>query len=166
MGRLRIVPITLKHANAMVDAFHRHHSITPGHKFSIGVEENGVVVGAAICGRPVARGSNDGYTCEVTRLVTVGTPNACSMLYAACARAGKAMGYDLIQTYILEDEKGNSLKAAGWEFDGLTAGGAWKHSAGPRKNIHPLCPKQRWICRLTERARKRKRARIQKKRIR
>jgi len=76
------------------------------------------------------------------------------------------MGYDVIQTYILESELGTSLKAAGWEFDGITAGGEWKHTSGPRKNIHPLCPKQRWICRLTERARKRKRARIQKRRIR
>lgn len=38
------------------------------------------------------------------------------MLYGAVARAGKALGYQSIQTYIFEDEDGTSLKASGWKY--------------------------------------------------
>ena len=72
---------------------------TRGHKFSIGVSENGALVGVAICGRPVARRLDDGYTLEVNRLCTDGTPNACSILYAAAYRAARAMGYNKGITY-------------------------------------------------------------------
>jgi hypothetical protein len=83
---------------------------------------------------------------EVTRLVTDGTKNACSILYASAARACKAMGYEYIQTYILEDELGTSLKASGWRFDGMTAGGQWTGTDGKaRRTDQPTCPKQRWV---------------------
>ena len=52
---LTLTPINLKTANAFVQQYHRHHKPTRGHKFSIGVSENGALVGVAICGRPVAR---------------------------------------------------------------------------------------------------------------
>jgi hypothetical protein len=77
-----------------------------------------VLIGAVIVGRPVARRVNHQTTLEVTRLVTDGSPNACSFLYGAAARAAKALGYDKIQTYILESELGTSLVAAGWECEG------------------------------------------------
>ncbi len=110
---LELKPTTLKEANALVGKLHRHHGEVVGHKFSIGVTSGGTLVGAAIVGRPVARGSDNGYTAEVTRLVTDGTRNACSMLYGAAARAAKAMGYRKIQTYLLASENGASLKASG-----------------------------------------------------
>ena len=69
------------------------------------------------------------------------------MLYAACARAAEAMGFDLIQTYILESEPGTSLTAAGWVHVADTAGGDWNHSAayaGKRRTDQPQTPKQRW----------------------
>ena len=91
-----------------------YHKPTRGHKFSIGVSENGALVGGAICGRPVARRLDDGYTLEVNRLCTNGTPNACSILYAAAYRAARAMGYNKVVTYILDTENGSSLKAAGY----------------------------------------------------
>jgi hypothetical protein len=82
---------------------------------------------------------------EVTRLVTDGTPNACSMLYGAAARAADAMGFDRIQTFILEDEPGTSLKAAGWTFEGMTEGGDWNRpSRGGRRVDQPMIRKQRW----------------------
>ena len=62
-------------------------------------------MGVAICGRPVARRLDDGYTLEVNRLCTDGTPNACSILYAAAYRAARAMGYNKVITYILDTEK-------------------------------------------------------------
>ena len=59
---LTLIPINLKTANAFVQQYHRHHKPTRGHKFSIGVSDNGALVGVAICGRPVARRLDDGYT--------------------------------------------------------------------------------------------------------
>jgi len=141
---LELRPITLKEANAFVGAVHRHHGPAVGHKFSIGVAKDDKLVGVAICGRPVARGSDNGVTAEVTRLATDGTRNACSALYSACARAAKAMGYCHIQTYILETEPGTSLRAAGWVKEAETAGGAWKYTGQKRNNDHPLCRKHRY----------------------
>lgn len=77
-------------------------------------------VGAAIVGLPVARKTPQYETSEVTRLVTDGTKNACSFLYAAAARVAREMGFFKIQTFILQEERGISLRAAGWKFDGET----------------------------------------------
>ena len=88
---LSLVPVSLKDANAFVAAHHRHHKPVTGHKFSIGCEQDGRLVGVAIVGRPVSRYLDNGLTLEVTRLCTTGEKNACSMLYAAAARAAKAI---------------------------------------------------------------------------
>ena len=143
---MRIVPITLRAANAYVLERHRHHKPSRGHKFSVGLMVDDVIVGVAICGRPVSRGSDDGYTLEVARLCTDGTENACSKLYGACARVAKEMGYAKIQTYILDSELGTSLKASGWKMEAVTAGGQWKHTDGKeRRTDQPTEPKQRWV---------------------
>src|SRR5215475_12718591 len=99
--QLKVVPLTLKQANAFVIAFHRHHKPVVGHRFSIGAEKDGALVGACIVGRPVARELAQYQIAEVTRLVTDGTQNACSLLYSAAARAAQAMGFKKIQTYII-----------------------------------------------------------------
>lgn len=144
---LVVVPLTLTQLNAFVEQHHRHHKKVQGHRFSLGVERDGIVVGACSVGRPVARGCDPYRTAEVTRLVTDGTKNACSILYAAAARACAAMGFIRIQTYILDAEPGTSLKASGWQLDGLTSGGDWNCSeanAGTRRVDQPQGPKQRW----------------------
>lgn len=144
---LRVVPLELVEANAVVAAWHRHHQPCQGHRFSLGViDDDDMVRGAAIIGRPVARmAGHPRAVLEVTRLVTDGTPNACSMLYAAAARAGKAMGFARIQTYILEEEDGITLKAAGWICEGAAGGGQWKHTDGkPRRTDQPTGMKARW----------------------
>ena len=89
---LTLIPVSLKEANAFVAAHHRHHRPVTGHKFSIGCECDGRLVGVVIAGRPVSRYLDNGLTLEVTRLCTTGEKNVCSMLYAAAARAAKAMG--------------------------------------------------------------------------
>lgn len=122
---MEIVPITYKKACAFVVKYHRHHKPPQGHKFSIGLEDNGALVGVAICGRPVSRILDSGLTLEVTRLCTDGTPNACSMLYSACWRIAKNMGYKELITYILDTENGTSLKASGWRCIGKCGGGNW-----------------------------------------
>jgi len=145
--RLRVLPIELEEANRLVAAWHRHHQPVQGHRFSIGVvDEDGALHGACVVGRPVARLAGTPRTLvEVTRLVTDGTANACSMLYAAAARSAQAMGFERIQTYILEEESGTSLRASGWTYEGAAGGGQWKHTDGkPRRADQPTTLKGRW----------------------
>ena len=81
-----------------------------------------------------------------------GTHNACSILYAAAAKAGKALGYKRIQTYTLPIEGGASLRAAGWTCEGEAGGGQWKHTDGkPRRTDQPTDVKTRWSRTLTNR---------------
>jgi hypothetical protein len=100
----------------------------------------------AIAGRPVARRLDDGLHLEVLRVCTDGTPNVCSMLYAAVRRAAKAMGYPPTQiiTYTLEGESGASLRAAGWVEDACTRGGTWDRPSRARFDSHLIETKVRW----------------------
>lgn len=139
---LELTPVSLKEANNFVTVFHRHHKKVAGHKFSIGCSSGGRLVGVVIVGRPVSRYLDNGKTLEVNRLCTVGTKNACSFLYAAAARAAKAMGYSKIITYTLASENGISLKAAGWKCAGLAGGEQW---TGGRKPPVPLYPQEKKI---------------------
>ena len=100
----------------------------------------------AICGRPVARRLDDGYTLEVNRLCTDGTPNACSILYAAAYRAARAMGYNKVITYILDTENGSSLKAAGYTCEGRAGGLEWNGAKAPKQaDQYPRQMKTRWV---------------------
>lgn len=143
---MNLKPISFKEATAFIKAQHRHHLPPQGWKWGHGVEIEGKLVGVATVGRPVARGFDDGYTAEVTRLCTDGSSNACSMLYSAAWRAAKAMGYKRILTYILEEESGSSVKAAGWVYHGRTQGGSWNCKSRPRRDKSPLCKKLRFVC--------------------
>lgn len=145
-GLMKIVPLTLKQANELVRIWHRHHKPVVGHRFSIGAEHDGKLVGAAISGRPTARMTSQYDIAEVTRLVTDGTKNACSILYAACARIAREMGFKRIQTSILITETGHSLKVSGWKFSHISDGGDWNRpSRGGRRTDQPMCKKQVWI---------------------
>lgn len=96
---LEIIPTTLRQANEFVTQYHRHHKAVRGHKFSIGVQNNGKLVGVCICARPVSRYLDDNKTLEINRHCPDGTKNACSILYAAAYRAAVAMGYKKVITY-------------------------------------------------------------------
>lgn len=112
-------------------------------KFCIGLESaTGELIGVVVVGRPVARKLDDGFRCEVTRLCTDGSKNACSMLYAAARRASFAMGFTEIITYILDSESGASLKASGWELVGNAGGGTWSCKSRPRVDKHPITLKK------------------------
>jgi hypothetical protein len=145
-GLLRIIPLTIRQANALVLRWHRHHKPVVGARWCLGLIDNsGSLIGAAIVGRPVSREVPQYEVAEVTRLVTNGSPNACSALYGACARVAKEMGFAKIQTYILATEPGTSLKAAGWIKTGVTSGGNWNHSwRKGRREDQPMIPKTRW----------------------
>jgi hypothetical protein len=152
---LRIVPLELDEANDLVSRWHRHHKPAVGHRFSIGVvDSSGEIVGAAIVGRPVARLTDYRSVLEVTRLVTNGTKNACSILYAATARVAREMGYEKIQTFILDEETGTSLVAAGWTYEAMTsASHTWNNRDG-RRTDQPRTPKRRYSKVLNARAAK------------
>ena len=148
MSQLTVVPLTVKEANSLIAKWHRHHKPVRGHRFSLGViDKHGVIHGACVVGRPVGRQAGDSRKLlEITRLVTNGKYNVCSMLYSAAARVGKQMGFVKIQTYILEEELGTSLKASGWKFETLTRGGSWDRNGEgrSREDNHPLQRKKRW----------------------
>ena len=114
MPTLAVCPVTFREACSFVAEHHRHNKPPRGHKFSIGARADGVLVGVAMAGRPVARHFDDGMTLEINRTCTDGTPNANSLLYGAVWRAAKAMGYRRCITYTQADEIGASLRAVGW----------------------------------------------------
>ena len=141
---MNLCPISLAEANEFVNNHHRHHNPVIGHKFSVAVTVGDDVCGVAIVSRPVSRHMDDELTLEVTRCCTDGTKNACSMLYGACWRAVKAMGYKKLITYTLQSESGISLAAAGWHIVGEVKGRSWSCQSRPRVDKHPLQDKFRW----------------------
>lgn len=132
---LSIRPTTLRDANAFVSQHHRHNLPTVGHKWSLACYDGDLLCGVAIAGRPIARKLDDGLTIEVLRVCTDGTYNACSKLYAACARVAKDMGYKRIITYTLISEPGTSLLASGWENCGEAGGLSWNVPSRPREEV-------------------------------
>lgn len=156
---LRIVPVTLEAANDFVRRLHRHNKPLPGYLFATGVEAQTrllggpewVMVGVAIVGRPAAPRLDTGRAAEIRRVCTDGTRNACSMLYGACRRAARALGYEPIYTYTLPEEGGASLRAAGFILDKTDAGGParnWHNREG--RSVDPVGDdlfggKWRWI---------------------
>jgi hypothetical protein len=141
---LELTPITLREARAYVTDNHRHHDAPQGGIFALAVSEGDTVRGVAIVGRPVARMAADGWTAEVVRCCTDGAHNAPSMLYRACWRAARAMGYRKIVTYTLPEEGGTSLRAAGFKLIGQAGGGDWSRRTRPRADTHPKQTKLRW----------------------
>jgi hypothetical protein len=143
--RLTIIPMTLEGANLFVERHHRHSVPTVGHKFSIGCcGPDWLVIGVGIVGRPVARGLDDGWCLEALRVCTDGTKNACSMLYAACWRATRAMGYRKLITYSLKTEPGTSLVAAGFRIVGEVSRRSWDTPTRPRVDRDERQERFRW----------------------
>jgi len=143
---LRLVPVGWRDASAFVATWHRHHKAPPGHKFCLGVADDGVLVGVAIVGRPVARSFDDGQTLEVNRTATDGTPNANSMLYGAAWRAAKALGYRRLVAYTQAGETGVSLRAAGYRVIAERAPrSGWDTPSRPRDGHgHDRMPRTLW----------------------
>ncbi len=133
---LKIVPINLAKANALVAPLHRHNGVLRGGcYFCIGLadtdsyhekytenvvlqtEDGCGIVGAVIVGPVAARLLTKPWAAEIRRLVTDGTPNACSILYGAAWKAAKALGFEGLITYTLTTEPGTSLRASNWRLD-------------------------------------------------
>lgn len=142
---LTIKPIHLSPAREYVKQYHRHNIPPVGGKFAVAVQDDGRLCGVAICGRPVARHSDDGETLEIYRNCTGGTPNACTKLYGACQRIARDMGYTRVITYTLMSETGASLRAANFVDCGEAGGEYW---TGSRKRDYFVAPperKRKWL---------------------
>lgn len=140
---LHLVACTITRARAFVAAHHRHLGPPVSGLFAVGVAQGAELVGVAIVGRPVARGLQDGATAEVTRVCTLGTRNACSMLLGACRRGCIALGYHRLVTYTLAAEPGTSLRATGWREVAAVRGRTWNCPSRPR-SAHAGADKRRW----------------------
>lgn len=143
---MQVVPITQRAARAWFDEHHRHLKAPRGDIIRAAIERDGEIVAVASAGRPKARMIDDGRTLEITRVATLdNVPNACSMLYGALRRAGRALGWRRFVTYTLPEEGGASLRAAGWRLDTKTSGGEWSRHGRQRALALRPDPKLRWI---------------------
>jgi hypothetical protein len=142
--KLDVVPVTITEAKALIAQLHRHHKPPVSGLFAVACSDGDAVRGVAVVGRPSARMLDDGWTAEVTRVATDGTKNACSILYGACWRAARALGWKKLVTYTLPEEGGASLRASNWRCVGEAGGGSWSRSARPRVDMHPTQTKLRW----------------------
>lgn len=141
----RIVPITLAEANAYVEQVHRHNGALPAARFQCAlVNDDGDVLGVAIAGLPKARELLARDTLEINRVCTTGAANACSQLYAACVRAGKALGFRRFVTYTLAVEDGASVKASDFRPVAAWQGGKWSEMRGTGSDQHDVGAKVRW----------------------
>lgn len=144
MTGMKIAPITFREASQYINEHHRHHNATIGCKFCISlIDDAKLIHGVAVCGRPVSRILDDGYTLEINRVCTDGTKNACSMLYGACIRIARIMGYKKVITYTLISENGASLKASNFVCDGEAGGTHWNGKRNRGQAI-PSEMKLRW----------------------
>jgi hypothetical protein len=150
--RLVLKPISLREANAFVEANHLLYPPARGCKFCVGCYVEETLVGVVIVERPKARHLDDGYTLEVTRLCTDGTRNVASKLIAAATRAAFAMGARRLVAYQCIEESGVPFAAAGWirleDTNGHPiqfGGGEWSRPARLRDSmVSPIGKKFRW----------------------
>ena len=154
-------PITQAEAKAFIARHHRHNIPPVGWVLATCVCWKEAIVGVMTLGRP-SRMAQDGWTCEVTRVcidpdlhaaieAEMGEkPPVASMLYGAARRAAQAIGYRSVLTKSLDEESSTSIKAAGFEFIGMTKAESWDRVHRPRTDKAPVVPKKRWRIELTE----------------
>jgi len=76
--------------------------------------------------------------CGETEYVEVLLPSATS------DSTGRARGFSRAITYTLKEEAADTLKAAGWHYDGETKGGTWNRPSRARVDKAPTGKKTRW----------------------
>ena len=141
---MKLWPCTIRAAKLWVFATHRHLPEFNGARFAVAVVNDG----GEICGVAVANNGPSAWEgtgrLNIGRVSTDGAKDACSMLYGAMCRAGKALGYVEAWTYTLPEEPGTSLRAAGFQDMGLTDGGEHDRKSRRRKPAKDARPKRRW----------------------
>jgi len=149
--KLEAVPITLQEASAYIDRYHRHNAGPKFHKFSVCLRVPGEPepVGVAVAGIPKARHQMDGEILEIDRCCTdMRYADVCSSLYARAIRIGREMGYCRFLTYTFPEESGSSLRAVGFQPDGVTkpSVNGWNSPSRPRNTErYPKGEKIRWV---------------------
>jgi hypothetical protein len=143
------VPMYITEALKFVDNFHRHNDPPVSGLFAVGASDGKQLVGAAIVGRTVARGLDDGETAEVVRCCVIESSpkGTCSFLYARCWQAAKALGWRKLVTYTLQSESGASMRGAGWKVVAqLQARDPADWQSRPGREWHPVVGQQkiRW----------------------
>jgi hypothetical protein len=147
---LEIRPIGLEAAKRFVDKHHAHCKAPVTARFQAAIYNGRTLLGVALVGNPVAPALNGRGILEVNRLcIRRDTAaalrwNACSQLYAWCARTAAQKGWTKIITYTRIDEDGISLKAAGWEQDCRVRGRGWHSGRRARSNKNSWIDKIRW----------------------
>lgn len=84
---METVPLSVKEAEAFLASHERHYKAPVEAICAIGVQDETGVHGAAILGR------RDNETAELAHIYVDGVSQGYSLLYGACWRALKAMGY-------------------------------------------------------------------------
>lgn len=84
---MRVVPLTIAQAEAYLKGHERHYKVPAEPICAIGVGEEGAIHGAAILG-------TNGTDGELAHIYCDGASQAYSLLYGACWRALKALGYE------------------------------------------------------------------------
>tara|TARA_R110000803_G_C11740125_1_gene290929 strand:+ start:43 stop:522 length:480 start_codon:yes stop_codon:yes gene_type:complete len=117
-----VVPLTFKEANNFVDEHHSHNKRVQGYKFAIGALHENILVGVAMCGRPISATLDNKKTIELLRscVLNEAPKNTNSFLYGRSWRVAEAMGYEKMITYTLIREKGSACKAIGMKIVGQT----------------------------------------------
>ena len=144
---MRVKPISFHAAMRWLGEYHRHlRRPLTGWLFGVEIlDDDGNRVGVACAGRPASRMLQDGITVEITRVCTLGHPNACSFAYAALRRAAVALGYERVITYTREDESGTTCRAAGFRDDGPAGSGEASRPSRLRRPSEDPSPKRRWV---------------------
>ncbi len=151
-----IAPVTGKEAIRWVAEVHRHLPKLQGALAAVSVEWAGFRVGVATLGNPARVWQGTGRVVITRCAVVEGLPGvvgrdgrehaspACTMLYGRACRIAAALGYREIWSYTLEHEDGQSLRAAGFEFMGLSADSSEWAPSRPGRTPVETGPKKRW----------------------
>ncbi len=140
------IPLELKEANEFILKYHRHNKSVIGHRFSIGLLKDGILIGVGIVGRPVARMLDKKGTLEILRVCIIeGNQNANSIMYSRIKKISLLLGYTKIITYTLQSESQSSLKAIKAQIIAETKPQSWNRINRPRNDQEIYFkPKYRW----------------------
>lgn len=162
-GPLRVVPMSLSNANAVVTSWHSHlQRPTQGHLFSLGVVANASpdypqhLRAVAIVSLPRSRAIMQQGAVEVVRVaVGSGLPplhgvdprhkgSEASFVLKRCVDAAYALGYSRVVSTTLLGEAGAGYRGAGWTPVAVSMGGHWGRSARGRDEAEQPGIKVRW----------------------
>lgn len=143
---------------AAVAEHHRHHDQPRGWHFGVLARRGEVIVGVAVCGRPVSRHLQARGVVEVTRCCTWGDArlrrDVASAIYRAAVaeyrkrKTVRMAGADVVVTevvtYTLGTESGASCRGAGFVEQGSAGGGSWDRPGRRRTDHAPTERKTRW----------------------